>query len=58
VRNKNITQKTTIRNPNKTEQPKQRVSLKIKNENPNRKSILKKSKMKLDDNLRKKLFLK
>jgi hypothetical protein len=58
IRNKDITQRTVIRNPNKTKQPKQRVSFKIKNKNPNRKSILKENKMKPDDNLRKKLSLK
>jgi hypothetical protein len=58
VGNKSITQKTIIRNPNKTEQPKQRMSLKIKNESLNRKSILKKSEIKPDDNLKKRLSLK
>jgi hypothetical protein len=57
VRNKNITQKTVTRNPNKTERLRQRVSPKIKKKNPNRKSIPEKSEMKPDDNLRKKLFL-
>jgi hypothetical protein len=58
IGNKNITQGTAIRNLNKTKQHKQRVSLKTKNENPNRKSILKRSGIKPDDSLRKRLFLK
>jgi hypothetical protein len=58
VKNKDITQGTAIRNLNKTEQSKRRVNLKIKNESPNRKSILEKSEIKPDDNLRKRLSLK
>jgi hypothetical protein len=57
VGNKNITQGTVIRNPNKTKQPKQRVSLKIKNENPNRRNILEENRIKPNNNLRKRLFL-
>jgi hypothetical protein len=58
IENKNITQETAIRNLNKTKQSKRRVSLRVKNENLNRKNILKESKIKLDDNLRKRLSLK
>jgi hypothetical protein len=58
VRNKDITQRTATRNLNKTEQLKQRVSLKNKIENPNRKSILEENRMKPDNNLKKRSFLK
>ena len=56
--NKNITQRIATRNLNKTEQSKQRASPKVKNENLNKKNILKKSEIKPNDNLRKKLSLK
>jgi hypothetical protein len=58
VKNKDITQRTVIRNLNKTKQLKQRVSLKVKNESLDKKNILEENKIKPDDNLRKRLFLK
>jgi hypothetical protein len=41
IGNKNITQGTAIRNLNRIKQPKQRVNPKVRNEGPNKRSILK-----------------